>query len=71
MPGRFSWTGEDLSPLCDAHAVGVLEAACDDEDEIDQCPYAETANGKEHHNGGSNLADIEAVRAENSDQETQ
>ncbi len=59
-----------LGPLGDADAVVVLEAAGDDEDEIDERPNTKAADGKEHEDGGSGFADVEAMCAEDSDDET-
>jgi hypothetical protein len=56
---------EDLPLGLTVHAV----KATTDEEHIDQCPEAEAAQGEEHRDALADVADVEAVRTDDTEEE--
>lgn len=64
--GRGS--GPWFHPLEDLEAVFVGESAADDDDEVDEGPDAEAAEGDDHEGGCAVFADVEAVGTEDAEE---
>ena len=55
----------------DEASLFISEFATDDHDEIDQRPDSETAEGQQHQDAGTDLADVEAVHTEAAEEEAE
>ena len=66
--GDGDGSGPWFHPLEDLEAVFVSEGAADDDDEVDEGPDAEAAEGDDHEGGGAVFADVEAVGSEDAEE---
>lgn len=66
--GTGRGSGPWFHPLEDLEAVFVGESAADDDDEVDEGPDAEAAEGDDHEGGGAVFADVEAVGTEDAEE---